>query len=52
MEFLTLQALEAFLECIRTFLYSTSGFIQWTVEANPGVLFGVSSGTEHLASIV
>ena len=52
MEFLSLQALEAFLECIRTFPYSTFGFIQRTAEADPGVLFGVSSGTRHFASII
>ena len=40
------------MECIRTFPYSTSGFIQRTAEANPGVLFDVSSGTKHLASII
>ena len=40
------------MECIRTFPYSTSGFIQAAAEANPGVLFDVSSGTKHLASII
>lgn len=40
------------MECIRTFPYSISGFIQRTAEANPSVLFDFSSGTKHLASII
>ncbi|KAG5644204.1 hypothetical protein DXG03_008867 [Asterophora parasitica] len=46
------EALQAFINCIKTFPYTTSGFTERAAQIGHTALFDISSGTKQLATLV